>query len=296
MLHVIRRMNPRHFPWVFGTLGLLDLVRRYLFSTLFGLFLFAVGLYLGMYWLSPVKPFSGQQLALWFDGLPTESKGAMGAALLTVLGFLIAFRTASVNWRDELRVTISVQAADELEEVYGEASQLMLDVMYYSRGLVEQLTELQQRCTGMTPWLRETLQKYAGHRERSERLSALGARARRLAGKYGILLNPIGGGSKAASDCAAAIERAALATILPFPPTLATTEEELERLAMRVDLVRWRSLFGTLENERAYLNTLSSMVYFALVRRLSQSSFGQTIALFRHRNVTTEAFSLIKER
>jgi hypothetical protein len=59
-----------------------------------------------------------EELALWFDALATSDQASIGAALITVVGFLVAFQTAYDNARAERLMNKEIEVADTIVAHY----------------------------------------------------------------------------------------------------------------------------------------------------------------------------------
>jgi hypothetical protein len=124
-LKIIQKINPKHL--VFFSIYLLPVlfVLQKLTNTVRGMLAGSLFLYFSTDFFSDSKPWSPSQLALWLDALPGESKTAVVTALLTILGFLVAFHSATVNWKAQIYAQIQIDTAKEIEEFFYEVNRLV---------------------------------------------------------------------------------------------------------------------------------------------------------------------------
>jgi hypothetical protein len=92
-LLIIKKLSGKATAFLFSYLFPLALFFRFLSHTFFGTLLFAIGFYWFLLLFGEPKPWTGYQLAIWLDELDSSVKTAVVTSILTVIGFLIAFRT-----------------------------------------------------------------------------------------------------------------------------------------------------------------------------------------------------------
>src|SRR5688572_12272999 len=90
----------------------------WLVGSLWGYFVLALLLLVWLKLFTAFEPYTFAQLALWFDALAPSDKAALGSALITVVGFLVAFQTAYDNARAERLMNKEIEVADEIAEHY----------------------------------------------------------------------------------------------------------------------------------------------------------------------------------
>tara|TARA_R110002049_G_scaffold2743_4_gene21075 strand:+ start:9445 stop:10281 length:837 start_codon:yes stop_codon:yes gene_type:complete len=117
---------------------------KFLFGTTIGAFLLAIAAYLASPVFFLVEPFSPGELLNWFSHLPETYKVASLSAGLTVAGFMVAFHTATINWKNQLKAELKSQAAGEVEEFFSIVSGLISDAAIYVESLIEAINKLQK--------------------------------------------------------------------------------------------------------------------------------------------------------
>ncbi|MCW8126409.1 hypothetical protein [Microbulbifer halophilus] len=84
---------------------------RFLLGTAFGALILSILLYQYFQCCSQITPFSVEGLFDWFAQLDAEYKVALFTASVTVTGFVVAFHTATANWRNQMLAELKMQAA-----------------------------------------------------------------------------------------------------------------------------------------------------------------------------------------
>lgn len=175
------------------------LVFRLLLGSIFGVFISSVILYVFMSVWGDVKPFDFPQLILWVDELPNESKTAVFTSLLTILGFLVAFSTARLSWKEEALANLKLNAAEDIELFFNEAIKLSNSAEIYVRSVVEVFElcnkdEMDSDLIFKLKYLSENTQKFF---ETRERISLLSVESHRILIKHSSTLSTLVGSAKA---------------------------------------------------------------------------------------------------
>jgi hypothetical protein len=114
---------------------------------LFGTALGALGLSLLFYHFTPtiwgVQPLSTLDLIVWFSELSEGYKVALLSSVLTVSGFIVAFHTATINWKNQLKAQLKSQCAGEIEEFFAIVSGLISDAEIYVNSLITAVNKLE---------------------------------------------------------------------------------------------------------------------------------------------------------
>lgn len=202
----LRVISPKIFAWVFFYAFPVIIFIRFLVSTVFGLLILSSALYWLMWQFGFPKPFTSWQLLLWIDGLPTESKTSVITTLLTIIGFLIAFHTASLNWKAQALAELKKQVADEIETFYSEATNLTNEANNYVSYLVEVVEKIQSQNSPHEAQfsVNYALDRSSKFRAVRDRLSLMSVEVHRISGRKFLLLSTGWGVTKTLEDCAKA--------------------------------------------------------------------------------------------
>ena len=108
---------PRYIKYLVALAIPIQIV-RWLLGSIWGVLILSVVLYYLVQRLDWIDTFGFTDLALWFDSLPQASKSTIGAAMLTVVGFLIAFQLSYRNTTSRLlKNSVFLQPVDRYRDV-----------------------------------------------------------------------------------------------------------------------------------------------------------------------------------
>lgn len=118
MISLIKKLSPSvSVPLFFLIFSLLFLI-RFLFASVYGAFFLAIGLYLYVKYFTLVEPFTFEQLLQWVMSLPSEYKVAILSSFITIIGFIIAFHTATLNWKNQMKAQLKTKASDDIDNFF----------------------------------------------------------------------------------------------------------------------------------------------------------------------------------
>lgn len=168
---------------------------RFLTKTALGILCVVIALYIGAWVCNDTKPFDFHELILWLDSLDSGNKTAIASAMLTIIGFLVAFQTATLNWKHQALANLKLETAGEIEAFFSEASRLITNAKIYVRHLVETWDAIIQ--TGDTENnrfnVRHSLDRKPEFEAIRRKLSTMSVEVHRLLGKNFYLLSGIWG-------------------------------------------------------------------------------------------------------
>ncbi|WP_049630362.1 hypothetical protein [Cellvibrio sp. pealriver] len=166
------------------------LLYRFLFGSVVGILLCCIALYKLSGFLFGVDPLNFDELMMWLVTQGETTKAAVLSSVITVIGFLIAYATATSNWKAQLLANMKIQAAGEIEVFFAECSRLSTDCSLYAEALVEAVDKIQKDCAlddavFLAHYNREQSQIFI---QKRQRLVSMGIDVHRIHGKYGALL------------------------------------------------------------------------------------------------------------
>jgi len=144
MFGIFRVLPPTIAVPLFYAFTTIAVVLYFLFGTIFGVFLVSLFAYWAVDYFGFVTPLSFGELLLWLGAQPESYKVAFISAALTVVGFVIAFHTATVNWRNQLKAELKAHSAGEIEEFFAVVTRLISDASIYVQTLVDTVDKLQK--------------------------------------------------------------------------------------------------------------------------------------------------------
>lgn len=205
-LAFIRRTHPRVIAALFFY-GLPFLIfLRFLVSTVWGVLLLSIFTYWLAWYFGEPKPFGLQELVLWIDDLSSESKTSVVTTTLTILGFLIAFHTGTLNWKAQAIADIKTHVASEIESFYTEASGLTISAQIYVDSLVKAVNSLQSEgpSNNAISNVRQTLENAGQFKVSRTRLSEMSVEVHRITGRHNSVLSTVWGAIQTLEECASA--------------------------------------------------------------------------------------------
>lgn len=234
---LIRRMPPWLVAVIICVLYPPYLLLRYLLGTTFGVLLASIGIYIWAWFLGESKPFSIDQLLLWIDGLSTEATTAVFTSLITVFGFLIAFRSATLNWKEQALSQLKISAAAEIEQFFTEAQRLTVDAEIYIKSLLEVVDAVD--AAGYNDdnvfLIRRAMEKSNAFLKVRDRLVVMSIEVHSLAGRHYALLSSVWGLKAELDDCIKAFLAISKTIWVHVPSVLAIHPDPLPVFVDRID-------------------------------------------------------------
>ncbi len=127
-------------------LFLLSLYIRIIFlfftANIYGIFILLVVLYLTYSHLTGVKPLNHKELIIWISEQSETMKALFLSSLMTIVGFVIAFQSATKNWKDQIVANMGVQASDEIDMIYARITELIESIKIYSDLNLDELNKI----------------------------------------------------------------------------------------------------------------------------------------------------------
>lgn len=128
----------------FYVLLIFGFVFRFLFQSTYGALFLAILAYWYTDTFTEVKPFTLEELVSWMSTLSTDYKVALITSGVTITGFAIAFHTATINWRSQMRAQIMLQVSGEVENFFATVSRNITTAEFYVKSLVEGVNRIQK--------------------------------------------------------------------------------------------------------------------------------------------------------
>ena len=295
-LSLLRRLPPRLSADLFYYVLPVVLVLRFLVGTILGVFFLSALLYWAMWTTGEPKPFTLSQLVLWIDGIPSESKTAIVTSVLTVLGFLIAFHTATVNWKAEAVAHLKAKVADEIEAFFTEASRLTTDAEIYARSLVEAVNFFQSHgaTTEAVFKIQRTVEKTSAFLAARDRLSAMSVEVHSIAGRHYSVLSTVWGAMKALEDCAAMFAQITQLMWVRVPIIQAELSNPIAQFVSQVNVTECVNFVDCCRANSGSISGATGGVRGALLAPLVGFNLASRMSLSGKRAIFIEALSKVR--
>lgn len=295
-LSLLRRMPPSLSARLFYYGLPVVLLLRFLLGTVLGVFILSSVLYWVMWTAGEPKPLTLAQLLLWIDGLPTESKTAVVTSVLTVLGFLVAFHTTTVNWKEEALAQLKAHAAGEIEIFFNEAARLTIDAKIYVRSLVDAVNFIQDQ--GATPdalfKVQRALEKAPGFLVTRDRLSAMAIEVHRIAGRHYSVLSTVWGATKALEDCAAAFTDITHHMWIRLPNVQPNSSDPIDQFVTQINVTECSNFVACCERNYGFMSAATGGVRGSLLASLIGFNLSSLLSLAGKRSTFIEALAKIQ--
>jgi hypothetical protein len=268
---MLQRVPPRLFRWANYVLLPAFAITSVLTGTLFGLLITSLLTYCAVASFTTVRPFSGGELLIWFSALSGETQTGVATALITVLGFFIAFRTSQAAWIQQARLTRLHAIADEIDDFFSITSAALIDMAVWAERLVEAIDELDslpphERGNSLSR-IRAVIDSRADFEEARNEIRRRVVSCHRFEGRYTMLLIPLGGTITSLRRCADALSSVGKYMWISIPHDV-PVNWQLADLDQYLDLTKWRSLAQRLDEERETISANSGLLRGALLSSL----------------------------
>lgn len=296
-LSLLRRMPPTILACIFYYVLPVLLVLRFLVGTVWGVFFLSAVVYSVSWLTGDSKPLSLGQLVLWIDGLPTESKTAVITSLLTVLGFLAAFHTATLNWKAEALAQLKAHVAGEIELFFTEATRLTTDAQIYVRSLVNVVNAAHaggQHFAASFEIERalEQLPKYLATRDR---LSAMAVEVHELSGRHHAVLSSVWGATKILEECAESFADITKKMWVHLPYIKAGHSNLIDEFLRQVDVRECAAFVACCERNKAFISGASGGLRGSLLAPVVGVNLSTVHSLSGKRSIFVEALIKLRE-
>ncbi|MCU8395839.1 hypothetical protein M2G63_21090 [Vibrio vulnificus] len=134
-------------------------------------------------------PFSYSELIDWIYSLSGEMKVAIVSSLVTVVGFLVAYASATSNWKSQLLANIKLQAWSELNAFFAEVGTLVTDCDIYASEVLEASEKIRKSKNNNEKLFLVSYQNSRGHEIdlKRKRLVAMSIQVHQFTGRYANL-------------------------------------------------------------------------------------------------------------
>lgn len=163
---------------------------RFLFGNIYGIFITIFIVYYYSDILFGITPLGVDGVMKWFVSQSESTKATLLASIVTVIGFLIAYATATANWKAQLLANLKVEAAGEIEVFFAEFAKLATDCNIYANALVEAVDKIQKGCAQHEAEFLASYNRDQGKifLQTRQRIVTLSIEVHRLQGKYSSIL------------------------------------------------------------------------------------------------------------
>lgn len=251
------------------------IVLRSLFGSLLGVAILSSLLYCFMWNFSETRPFTLAQLALWLDELPSEAKTSFITVVLTVLGFLVAFHTATANWKAETQARMKMDIADQIEMFFSEVLRLSDKTTIFAERLVTAVENIREqgRSAELDFQVSYAFSKSTEFLATRDRLTELSVQVHRIGSRHGATLLSVWGGLATLYECADALSEMSEAMWVRVPVVVEHNPNPVEEVVRQLDAAEYKALLICFEKNKARISALSGALRGQLLQPLTVINF-----------------------
>lgn len=277
-------------PFFYGLITSLFIVRFFI-ANLYGMFFLAVGIYYCSDGLFGVEAYTFPQLIDWFAVQSEGTKTAFLGSIVTVVGFLIAYATATYNWKAQALSQLRMQAAGEIDVFFAQCAKLTTDCQIYADALVEAVDKIHKNCTVEEAVFLVNYNRGQGQLflQKRQQLVALGIEVHRLQARYSNLL-VLAPGLKSNMDLAVnSLARITEKVWFQVPFQIDGDQDPVQTFVNQVNVADCMAFSEATQDNFGQLNFTSGGVRGILQSSVVGFNLWSLLFLFRERNGFKEA-------
>ncbi len=297
-LSILRKTPPKVFLWSLYLIAPIQLIFRFLTGTIYGALLFSVALYWLMDFACESKPFTFYQMLLWIDQLEDESKTAIATSVITILGFLVAFHTATQNWKSQALTNLKINAANEIEHFYNELLRLVASLEIEAKYVVETLDLIKK--DGITQRtaakVESAIDRTKTFEQSRQRLSEMAVDVHRLLGRDYSLLGTVWGAIDALDECAKAVTEVAEKMWIHVPFIESGRLDTVTQFVSKTNVDEWKSLVECCDRNHGFISATVGGVRGSLLGPLIGANFSSLADIRKKHSEFVEALAHTQKR
>lgn len=222
-MNFVRRTPPWLLLWLNRLLTLPVVFTYKALNTPLGLLTVSVLAYLWCWNNLAVKPLTPGELVLWFSNLEVEAQTGIATALITVIGFVIAFQTSNAAWIRQTRISVQLSISDEIEIFFQDVADSVIDAEIWVESFVDAVVLLRDKQGDpriAMDRLKRLLDEKQTFLEARRNIVRRSRDVHRILGKHMLFLVQFPGATQSIDDCAEALGEIAHASWLQVPEEL----------------------------------------------------------------------------
>ncbi|WP_111657768.1 hypothetical protein [Isoalcanivorax indicus] len=147
MRNILNFIPPQVLARLIYSYLLISLLLKFFFRTTYGLLIIAVLIYFNAELIFGCSPLNSEEIFSVLVSLEKEYKVALISSSVTIVGFAVAFHTATINWRSQMRSNIMLGVATEIEDFFSNALKSITTVQLYAEELIRDVSGVQAATT-----------------------------------------------------------------------------------------------------------------------------------------------------
>lgn len=268
---------------------------RFFVGNIYGILLLAMLLYLKSNFIFGINPYNFDELMSWLVSQSESTKTALLGSFITVIGFMLAYATATSNWKGQLLANLKLQAAGEIDVFFSEFSRLASDCEIYASALADAVDSIQKNCTidraiFLANYYRDQGQSFI---QKRQRLVAMGVDVHGLHGRYSTLLLSTPGLKSSLDAAIAAVSSIIDKLWINVPFHIQGDKNIVQTFVNQINVADCLALKKAVETHHLELNFSAGGVRGNLMSTVVGFNFWTLLNLYNQRK---DFYSSIKER
>lgn len=125
------------------TMIILTYIFQFFTGNIHGIFILLSTIYFLVPIFTDIKFLTFSELILILDSTPDNFKYFITSSMLTIIGFLIAFQSATKNWKDQLQANMRLDASRDIDHTYNRVTYLINQIKIYADQFIKLGTKLE---------------------------------------------------------------------------------------------------------------------------------------------------------
>lgn len=145
MISLFKNIPPSISVPAFYCFYTIAMIVRFLIGSAYGVLFLAVFFYLYVKNFTSLPVMTPSELTSWLVNLPSEYKVAVLSSGVTIIGFVVAFHTATENWRGQMQAQLKSQAANEIENFFSVVTSKITTTRLHVESLIKTVNTIQKQ-------------------------------------------------------------------------------------------------------------------------------------------------------
>jgi len=264
---------------------------RFLVTSVYGAAILSVCLYYYVDCCTGITPAGLSELMGWLIHLDAEYKVALLSSAVTIAGFIVAFHTATANWKNQMRAQLKVQAARDIENFFSVVSSNITTASIYVKSLVDNANKIQKGVPANEAYflVDYAQQKASEYMAARNLLSQASIDVHRLIGRNNNLLSTGFGLLAAANSAAGALDRVNHKMWIHVPSIDLSDPHRIQDFVNQVNVTERQEFLDACEKSYGTINGISGGLQGSLTAQVWGASFPMFFNLIARRKEFKEA-------
>lgn len=273
-------------------------IYRYLFGTVWGVLFLAIMMYYNSEFLLGTTPISFNELCLLLFSLSETMKAAIVSSLITIIGFIVAYATASSNWKAQLQGTLKSEASFECVNFFDNTQKKVMDCFLYAESLKATIEKIQagkpkEELLFHTKYDREKTKEFIANREA---VVLAGINSHTFLAKYNPIIVNTNGVAANLNLAISALSQISDDIWFNVPYEVSDSEKQISSFMKQVDITSLNKFIATVNVNKKALSFHPGAVAGILMDPVVKTNWSTLITLFKVRGILWDQMSDIHSK